>query len=453
MASGGTVPAGPRESDTVSATPTRDFFISMLVRDIDLDDAIVDLVDNCVDGARRTRSRGDFAGLSVRIVLSPSKFLITDNCGGIPIELARDYAFCFGRPKSAEGVPHSIGRFGVGMKRAMFKMGEKFSVDTETPTDHYQVGVDVRKWATDPGAWTFPFYRFPASPPGTEPGTKVEVSELHETVANDFGDEAWINSLREKIGSKHYGAISQGLGITVNTVPVQAAQFLVRMSDALVPAVSRFDMRFLEVETKRPQVVSVKVVAGLGISEPRNAGWYVYCNGRMVIEADTDPVTGWGAGTIPKYHNQYAEFRGYAFLETDFTDLLPWRTTKTGVDIDSPVYRRVLQEMVDLTRPIIDFLNAKKQEADSARTEEQVLDQTVEAADLVNVESLTEAQKLRVPEPDYEPLPEEAKITYWETVDRIDQVKARMGIASQRKNQELGKRTFQYYYDAEVERN
>ena len=123
------------------------------------------------------------------------------------------------------------------------------------------------------------------------------------------------------------------------------------------------------------------------------------------------------------------------------------------MDIDSPVYRRVLQEMVDLTRPIIDFLNAKKQEADSARTEEQVLDQTVEAADLVNVESLTEAQKLRVPEPDYEPLPEEAKITYWETVDRIDQVKARMGIASQRKNQELGKRTFQYYYDAEVERN
>src|ERR1700736_3839618 len=41
------------DSNRIDAMPTKDFFISMLVRDIDLVDAIADLFDNCVDGARR----------------------------------------------------------------------------------------------------------------------------------------------------------------------------------------------------------------------------------------------------------------------------------------------------------------------------------------------------------------------------------------------------------------
>ena len=43
------------ESFVVQGEPTKDFFISMLVRDIGLIPAIVDLVDNSVDGGRRLR--------------------------------------------------------------------------------------------------------------------------------------------------------------------------------------------------------------------------------------------------------------------------------------------------------------------------------------------------------------------------------------------------------------
>lgn len=35
-------------------SPTKDFFINMLTRDIDLNDAILDLLDNCLDGAIRS---------------------------------------------------------------------------------------------------------------------------------------------------------------------------------------------------------------------------------------------------------------------------------------------------------------------------------------------------------------------------------------------------------------
>jgi hypothetical protein len=61
----------------------------MLTRDIALTDALLDLVDNCVDGATRQlkgRLRGakPYDGYEARLTLSAASFDISDNCGGIP---------------------------------------------------------------------------------------------------------------------------------------------------------------------------------------------------------------------------------------------------------------------------------------------------------------------------------------------------------------------------------
>ena len=100
----------------VEAEPTKEFFISMLVRDIQLIPAIVDLVDNSVDGAIRLRGAASLDGLVVRLTVSENEFKIADNCGGIPLPIARTYAFRFGRAVGMAATPHSIGQFGVGMK-------------------------------------------------------------------------------------------------------------------------------------------------------------------------------------------------------------------------------------------------------------------------------------------------------------------------------------------------
>lgn len=46
-------------TDTARVVPTRQFFVSMLTRDISLDDAILDLLDNCLDGAMRPANGND----------------------------------------------------------------------------------------------------------------------------------------------------------------------------------------------------------------------------------------------------------------------------------------------------------------------------------------------------------------------------------------------------------
>ena len=40
---------------TAVASPTKQFFVNMLTRDIELQDAILDLLDNCVDGILRSQ--------------------------------------------------------------------------------------------------------------------------------------------------------------------------------------------------------------------------------------------------------------------------------------------------------------------------------------------------------------------------------------------------------------
>jgi hypothetical protein len=72
------------DSIQINAYPTKELFVSMLIRDIPLIRAIVDLVDNAVDGALRLRKEsGDYSGLSIRIELDNDHFKIVDNCGGI----------------------------------------------------------------------------------------------------------------------------------------------------------------------------------------------------------------------------------------------------------------------------------------------------------------------------------------------------------------------------------
>ena len=48
-----------KNEGTASFKPTKRFFVEMLTRDIDLEDAILDLLDNCLDGVSRSSQSKD----------------------------------------------------------------------------------------------------------------------------------------------------------------------------------------------------------------------------------------------------------------------------------------------------------------------------------------------------------------------------------------------------------
>ena len=437
----------PEENMIIDASPTKDFFIHMLVKDIELTRAIIDLVDNCVDGALRTRPNREYEGLEVRIEATPSKFRIVDNCGGISIDLAQKYAFRFGRPEGMPQTPHSVGQFGVGMKRALFKLGSKFKIESKTETGRFVLEEDVNEWKARE-EWEFHFKELEVglqNVPPDERGTEITVAPLQESVAQDFGLDNFLNRLRHEIRQAHQKTMECGLAISLNGIPLEAHPMELLSSDELRSA-------FLEEKfTQNGGSVDVKVYAGISKSSPTEAGWYIYCNGRMIMGADQTLTTGWGEGdgrTIPKYHNQFARFEGFAFFDSDEAELLPWNTTKTGVDADSPIFRAVRLRMITLMRPVIDFLNrldAEKQVESDYKPLTDSIDKAVAAPVTEARTSNTFLSPKATPRP---PSPRVGRIQYNEPLDKIAKVKKVLRVSSLKK---VGEKTFDYFYQKECE--
>ena len=208
----------------IDATPTKELFIDFIIRDIPLSDAIIDLVDNAIDGARALRGDGKLDDLKVDIETTPEHFSISDNCGGFTAETGRMYAFRFGRAGGAPSVAHSVGQFGIGMKRAIFKMGRYFSVKSTTKSTRFEVEQDISKWAKDP-EWRFLFKEVAEDldVPQDQWGTLIHITRLHPDVKRSFGPGNFEGRLREALRSRIGTSIEQGLTVFLNghAVPVQ----------------------------------------------------------------------------------------------------------------------------------------------------------------------------------------------------------------------------------------
>src|ERR1035438_261320 len=156
---------------TVKAYPRKQFFIEMFTRDITLEDCILDLIDNSMDSYLRTRGIdvgaevfGQGTGAipphpgSIRIDFSPDRFTINDDCGGIDRKAAEDDVFCFGHGKTTKPAG-GLGVYGIGLKRAIFKLGNLTMIESSTPEGGFTVRVDVPAWSQNEddlaSDWTF----------------------------------------------------------------------------------------------------------------------------------------------------------------------------------------------------------------------------------------------------------------------------------------------------------
>ena len=424
------------KSTQIDAEPTKSFFVDMLTRDIPLEQAILDLVDNCVDGAKSMGEDGamPFANRSIKLEFGTNSFRILDNCGGFSREAAREYAFRFGRPANAQRASHSIGQFGVGMKRALFKFGRHFVVRSATIEDTWSVEVNVPKWEGEPG-WHFPWTEFKGNEfiGPANPGTEIIVTELRSEVSRRFGTKNFETEVINLIQSKHRQFIANGISVSVNGTHLAATDLKFLTRDGLNPGTEI--MTFAD---EGVAAITVKIVVAVGPSAPRQAGWYVVCNGRVILEADRSTTTGWGVVeesqsklVIPNYHNQFSRFRGIVFFDSNDSARVPWNTTKTDVDKDNPVWQTVFQKMIEMMRPVISFLNDLDNDIDDHPQNESPLLQFVHKSNLVAPETLTISRAFNAPSREaVKKGPKTTKIQYSRLADDVDFMKDALGVSS-----------------------
>jgi hypothetical protein len=423
--------------EKVKATPTKEFFISMLTRDVPLDRAVLDLVDNSIDAAYLA---GDIKNKAIDIAISRDEFRITDNCGGMDKEVAIKYAFKFGRSKAdARETPNSVGQFGVGMKRTLFKIGRQFSVKSSHPNGSFVIDVDVDKWLEDPDDWDFSL-----APTETEDthGTSIKVTRLLEGVSQNFSTELFVKQILNDIEKAHFKAIRKGVVIKVNGAEAGRYDISFKTSVFLQPICI----------VKEYNGVEYKIIAGVSDRILEEGGWYIICNGRLIEYANTNTKTGWGQAGIRKYHPDYAYFRGIVEFNAAESELLPWTTTKTGVDVDNSVYRKALNDMKAAMKEVMSFLNKRQKEDEDFKNElieHKPLNEALDNAQVVGFEEVeinhsmvTPNTAIRQPDPD-----PSVSVQYRVKKKRIDRLKEVLGLDT---NKEVGEHTFEYVFEQEV---
>ncbi|PXY44725.1 ATP-binding protein [Flavobacterium hydrophilum] len=429
-------------SNIVNASPTKEFFIQMLTKDIKLERAIIDLIDNSVDGAKNIRGENDFDGLWIDISISKDCFSIKDNCGGFSLKIAQNYAFMFGRPlDSQHDVKHSVGRFGVGMKRALFKIGNQFEVESQNGEDHFQVTVNVNEWSKI-GDWNFEYETINTTTNDLNQieGTYIKVSDLNSDVLDEFSSDIFIKNLKDEIERTLSFSLDKKLSISINGTPLSKSGLALLQYDELKPYYKTFNIKG----------VNVKIYAGIGKASPDDAGWYIYCNDRLVLEKDKTNLTGWegkrfGNSNIQKFHHIYAMFRGFVFFSSDDAKLLPMTTTKTGVDSNSVIFKAARNEMINAMSQVITFLKTfnSDEERNSVIT-------SSEEVDIIELTTRTYDSKFIYPRIDQIGEVNESLTTISFKADKnyVQKSKDFFNVSA---NWQLGEKIFEYFIKSENE--
>lgn len=365
----------------INASPTKNFFVDMLTRDIDLKDAILDLLDNCIDGIQRTLRDTDlperpYEGFWANIEISEDSFKIEDNCGGIPLEVAERYAFRMGKPKgiSDDDDIFTIGTYGIGMKRAIFKMGQSAEVYSQTDDDAFKVIIQP-DWLVSDDSWDLPVETVARA--DEENGTSIEIAELRSEAARQLGDESFAQGLASEIEGLYSYILAKGFEIVLNGELIEPRPIVLqweglnklkkRDTEAIAPYLYEAVREDVEIKLavglrrKLPTEREVDRASERTRTKRDDAGWTIVCNDRVVVANDKTILTGWGESGIPRYHPQFISISGIVEFRSTDARLLPITTTKRGIDASSELYLYVKERMREGLRLFTAHTNKWKQ--------------------------------------------------------------------------------------------
>jgi hypothetical protein len=337
----------------VDTRPTKHVVVSSLTRDATVQACIFDLIDNSIDAARdaifAAASPEDlhilpasYSGYEINLEFSGSRFLISDNCGGISKEHLASMVLRFGETSAHE---LGIGVFGVGLNRALFKIGEHSQLKTDTGTQRAEMTLDVQAYLASDDDWNLPARELASS---GKPGTQVEITKLPTQISKDFADREWVEGLISEIGTRYGQFIHKGLAITVDGVIIDAHITAIRSNSPFPGEYKLFKAGDgVSVHIEYGQLEAHRFSNEIGYDKAINAqitneyGWTVICNDRVILMADRSLKTGWETG----FHTEFYGFAGIASFEATDPANLPWNTTKTDVDLNNPAYQLALIDM------------------------------------------------------------------------------------------------------------
>jgi hypothetical protein len=356
----------------VDTSPTKAVVVNSLTRDATVEACVFDLIDNAIDAAGAHARQAlledlpnelldSYAGYEIALTFSGKSFKIEDNCGGISVAALKSMALRFGQRSSHEA---GIGVFGVGLNRALFKLGAVSTVTTDTGSASATLKLDVSLYL-ESDDWHLNAEERPTS---GKSGTIIEILQPPSDISRDFADSDWVANIRSEISQRYGRFIAKGLSIKINTKLAKASPVLIRDDGPVDKEYKLYKDNGVSIHVSYGQHPKHRFTNEDGYNRDVNAsltsefGWTVLCNDRAILVADTSWKTGWDT-----FHTEFYGFVGIVEFVSKDANKLPWHTTKTDVDLNNSAYQLALSDMRKFAEKWRQF--AEKRKKGSAKGE------------------------------------------------------------------------------------
>src|SRR5260370_3189745 len=209
-----------------SAEVRKQFFIEMFTRDISLEDCVLDLIDNSLDSyllkhetsisqlvfGRDGNPKTDDLG-KIDVTCNERQVKVVDTCGGIVRRRAMGEVFCFGHDEDDQ--VGKLGAYGVGMKRALFKIGNNFHIVSRTPKEGFEVRFRLNDWA-ETKEWNIPITFIEGADSEKKAGTSITVPELHNEEALRIKEGGLPNNILVDAATTYPFFLGQSVSLRFN---------------------------------------------------------------------------------------------------------------------------------------------------------------------------------------------------------------------------------------------
>lgn len=297
---------------------TRDFAITAMRKDTTIKSAIFDLIDNSIEAAEKL---GRIRGHKIAIIAEIDKFSIKDDCGGLNPNLIKELFKIGGHGDKTHG-------FGVGMKRAIIKLGSKAEIFSYNNKQSYYIPFDVEKWGYNDD-WSWDIRSLNKSEQNTY-GVEIYVEQLEDEVKRFFR-KGECNNLSEDISRRYRMFLESGMEIILNGKKIKRYK-IKDAPDKVSPIyVIQNDIK-----------VQIRIYSTIDVKEEN--GWDIFINNKCICETNKSKDIQWNK-TKKEIGYSFRRFRGEVLIKgVDVRDL-PLNSTKDKIDFNSEIMNKIIAVM------------------------------------------------------------------------------------------------------------
>ncbi|ENK1242320.1 ATP-binding protein [Clostridium botulinum] len=306
------------KENKISTGSTKDFIIEATIGNLNLETAILNLIDNSIQAAGRLIEK--YKGIkkyTINVLINVSNFMIEDNCGGISKEQFKSI-FKFNANKNCN------------VKRSVLKLGKKIIIKSNSL---YTIPIDVNTWGNKDD-WDI-YFKEEQIRDYFYNGVSIEIKDLYREVIKQFVSDKFLNKLVDKISKKYRYKLKENINLLINNKPIYPKCINENMLEA----------------SENKSINGVNVTVNLynihtKLSTKVENGWDFIINGICVIKRDKSLV--WrGKGKVIEKGHSYVNFIGEVLIEGNYVRNLPiW------VDKNSEINAQNFNN-----KDILDFMN------------------------------------------------------------------------------------------------